>query len=103
MEITALKRPKTSATSPNDLLCLIASDVHERAMISPSAGMAGRTYPGSFDWEMEKNTTQNVAHDKKKPVDGDRMRVRQRWIAPAKSVQRKIAVHGKTATSKTSP
>ena len=36
------------------------------AMRKTSAGSAGRTYPGSFDFEMEKNTAQNSAQQMRK-------------------------------------
>src|ERR1700740_1152030 len=65
---------------------------------NPIGGTTGSTYPGSFDFEIEKKTKQNVTQHKIKPVTRLISRVRHQRPVPAAPETEIRNDHGRKAT-----
>ena len=86
-----------------DFVLPLASANRERVMSITIAGIAGRIYPGSFDFEIEKKMRQKAAHVKKKRDLGDRYLKRVNCTAPATKDHTARAVQGSRAINRTAP
>src|SRR5260370_40060734 len=65
---------------------------------NPIAGTIGNTYPGSFDFEIEKKTKQNVTQHRIKQVRGEILRARHQCLIPVSPEMTTRSDHGRKAT-----